>query len=58
MTPDPVTVAVIVVACLYVPLSALWTWWQLRVIKRGLRLTSWDLEALAGALRKYWEGDR
>lgn len=54
---DLAAVVVIVLVCSYAALSTLWTWWQLKRIKRGLRLTSWDLEALAGALRKREEED-
>lgn len=58
MTVDLVAVALIVLACSCVVLSALWVWWRLRTIERGLRQTSWDLGALAGALRKREQEDR
>lgn len=57
MTLDLAAVVGIVLCCSVVILGALWVWRRLRTVERGLRLTSWDLEALASALRKREENE-
>lgn len=57
MTLDLAAVVLVVLSCSCVVLGAVWLWWRLRTVERGLRLTSWDLRALAGALRKCEENE-